>query len=65
MSASCTVTWRRDGREDRYYIVQNKQQAREDEAKAAKERRKKVSDGPRSCVHIDVPPAPGHCSMVL
>jgi hypothetical protein len=32
----------REGREDRYYIVQNKQQAREAEAKAAKDRRKKV-----------------------
>ena len=55
----------RDGREDRYYIVQNKQQAREDEAKAAKERRKKVSDCLRGCAHIDVPLAPNHCSMVL
>jgi hypothetical protein len=45
--------------------VQNKQQAREDEAKAAKERRKKVSDRLRGCAHANVFPAPGHCNMVL
>jgi hypothetical protein len=38
--------------------VQNKQQAREDEAKAAKERRKKVSDCPQARAHMDVSPIP-------
>ena len=44
--------------------MQNKQQAREDEAKAAKERRKKVSNCPQACAHIDVHVAPSHCSVV-